>query len=170
MPEDKHIYEMSSRWVKEKIVTIEIDRKETFQVATPRDFWPDGPSDVLSPEELFVASAISCYGVSLSGVSKSFHAEFSDFYITGVGTLQKVEHGWEFEQITLSAKIFVPTTSDKKKMAKAAERAHSFCIVANSMKCPVHLNCEIIVGPNLVTKSEGAESQRYSPSHIDNQA
>jgi len=109
MEEQEHTYKLSSRWVKEKIVTIEIDNKKDYQVATPLDFWPESPIDVLSPEDLFVASAISCYGVSLSGISKRFHAEFKDFRITGTGTLQKGELGWEFEQITIDAKIIVPT-------------------------------------------------------------
>lgn len=170
MSKEELRYAIFSRWVKEKIVTIEIDGKETFQVATPLDFWPDAPTDVVSPEELFVAAAISCYGVSLSGVSKKFHAVFTDFNITGVGILQKRELGWEFAQITINAKIFVPTASDKKKMAKVAERAHTYCLVANSMKCPVRLNYEIIIGPSSVPKSEGAEFRQYSSSHTDNQA
>jgi organic hydroperoxide reductase OsmC/OhrA len=146
MSEEEHRYEMNSKWVRDKIVTIEIDGKNSFHVATPPDFWPEGPHDVVSPEDLFLASAVSCYGVSLYGVSKRFHAELNDFQVTGVGTLQRGEYGWEFEQITITARIFVPTSSDKKKMSKAAERAHTYCVVTNSMKCPVHLKYEIIVG------------------------
>jgi organic hydroperoxide reductase OsmC/OhrA len=145
MSEEGHRYTMFSRWVREKIVTIEIDGKEDFQVATPLDFWPEGPSDKLSPEELFVASAVSCYGVSLYGVSKRFHAELKDFQIKAEGTLRKGDLGWEFEQITIEARIIVPTENDKKKMVKVAERAHTYCVVANSMKCSVHLKYEIFV-------------------------
>jgi len=143
MSEEHHQYTMTSRWVKEKIVTIEVKGKESFQVATPLDFWPEGPSDIVSPEDLFVASAVSCYGVSLYGVSKRFHAELSNFCIDAEGTLHQKEFGWEFEQITINAKIVVPTEKDKKKMMKAAERAHTYCLVVNSMKCPVNLNYEI---------------------------
>lgn len=146
MSEEEHRYTLESRWVKEKIVSIKIAGKKDFRVATPPDFWPEGPRDLLSPEDLFVASAISCYGVSLSGVSKRFHAELKDFQITATGTLKKGEFGWEFEQITIDARIFVPTEDDKKKMAKAAERAHSYCVITNSIKCPVHLNYDIILG------------------------
>jgi organic hydroperoxide reductase OsmC/OhrA len=145
MSEEEHRYVMLSRWVKEKIVTIQVDGKEGFQVATPLDFWPEGPIDIISPEELFVASAVSCYGVTLSGVSKRFHAELKDFEIRAEGTLRKGELGWVFEQITIEARIFVPTENDKKKMSKAAERAHTYCVVANSMKCPVNLKYEILV-------------------------
>jgi organic hydroperoxide reductase OsmC/OhrA len=145
MADEEHRYIISSRWVKEKIVTIESDGKKNFQVATPLDFWPESPIDIVSPEELFVASAVSCYGVSLSGISRRFHAELKDFRVTGTGTLQKGEFGWEFDQITIEANIIVPTQNDKKKMEKVAERAHTYCVVANSMKCPVHLKYEISV-------------------------
>ncbi len=148
MPNDnseEHRYDMTSSWVKEKIVTIEIDGKPDFEVATPPDFWPDSPRETVSPEDLFVASAVSCYGVSLSGVAKRFHAEFTSFKVNATGTLQKGEFGWEFEQITLRATINVPTNKDKKRMSKAAERAHRYCVVSNSMKCPVHLEYEVLV-------------------------
>lgn len=159
MTAEEHRYEMSSRWVRERIVTVEIDGKKSIHVATPADFWPESPAGIISPEELFLASAVTCYGVSLYGVSQRFHAELKDFQIMGTGTLKKGEFGWEFEQVTMNANIVVPTSGDKKKMAKAAERAHSYCVVANSMKCPVHLRYDIIVGSGDTTASEEAESQ-----------
>jgi organic hydroperoxide reductase OsmC/OhrA len=146
MSEDEHRYEMKSRWVQEKIVTVEIDGKNSFNVATPPDFWQESPPDLPSPEDLFLASAVSCYGVSLYGVSQRFHVEFADFQLSGSGTLQKGDYGWEFAEIGIAAKIFITTESDRNKMSKAAERAHTYCVVANSMKCPVHLQYDIIVG------------------------
>jgi organic hydroperoxide reductase OsmC/OhrA len=141
----EHHYELTSNWVREKIVTIEIDGKKHFEVATPPDFWPESPDGVLSPEDLFIASAVSCYGVSLTGVSKRFHGEFNHFSIKAEGHLMKGEYGWEFEEITMNVKITVSTEKDRKRMEKAAERAHRYCVVSNSMKCPVHLNYEVIL-------------------------
>jgi organic hydroperoxide reductase OsmC/OhrA len=142
---DDHVYSMKSNWVKEKIVTIEIEGKEDFHVATPPDFWPESPKDLISPEDLFVASALACYGASLSGVAKRYHAEFKDFHVSATGTLDKGEFGWEFDKITMKAKIIVTNEKDKKKMEKAAERAHKYCLVANSMKCPILINYEVVI-------------------------
>ncbi|MFW9980567.1 MAG: OsmC family protein [Candidatus Thorarchaeota archaeon] len=142
---EEHKYDMKSNWVKEKIVTIEIEGKPDFQVATPPDFWSESPKELLSPEDLFVASAVSCYGVSLFGVAKRFHAEFKDFHVSASGTLAQGEFGWEFNQITINAKIIVTTEQDKKRMEKAAESAHKYCLVANSMKCPTYLEYEVVL-------------------------
>lgn len=142
---EEHRYKLESNWVREKIVTVEIEGKPAFEVATPPDFWPESPKELTSPEELFLASAVSCYGVSLSGAAKRFHAEFSEFSVKSEATLAKGESGWEFDQITMFAKIIVPTERDRKRMEKAAQRAHTYCLVANSMKCPVHLNFELVV-------------------------
>ncbi|MFX1263204.1 MAG: OsmC family protein [Promethearchaeota archaeon] len=142
---EEHRYELDSNWIREKIVTVEIEGKPTFEVATPPDFWPESPRELISPEELFLASAVSCYGVSLSGVAKRFHAEFSEFSVKSEATLAKGESGYEFDQITMVANIVVPTEQDRKRMEKAAQRAHTYCLVANSMKCPVHLKVEIVV-------------------------
>ncbi|MHA3964441.1 MAG: OsmC family protein [Candidatus Thorarchaeota archaeon SMTZ1-45] len=144
--QEEHKYDMISNWVKDKIVTIEIEGRHNIQVATPPDFWSESPKDILSPEELFVASALSCYGVSLHGVAKRFHAEFKDFHLSASGTLKQGEYGWEFAQITIKAKIVVETKKDQKRMVKAAERAHRYCLVANSMKCPIHLDYEVVIG------------------------
>ncbi|TFG34003.1 OsmC family peroxiredoxin [Candidatus Thorarchaeota archaeon] len=142
---NEHKYEMVSRWIRDKIVSIEIEGKPNFEVATPSDFWPDSPKEILSPEDLFVASAVACYGASLSGVATRFHAEFTSFRVKAVGTLKMGEYGWEFDQITLCPRIVVSSQKNKKRMGKAAERAHRYCVVSNSMKCPVHLDYEIIV-------------------------
>jgi organic hydroperoxide reductase OsmC/OhrA len=142
---EEHRYELRSKWVRDRIVTIEIEGKEKLEIATPPDFWDESPEGVLSPEDLFLASVVSCYGVSLSGVSKRFHAEFIDFSVSGNGTLVKGEFGWEFDQISMFAQIKVPTETDKKRMKKAAERAHRYCIIGNSVKCPVNLDYEIIL-------------------------
>jgi organic hydroperoxide reductase OsmC/OhrA len=144
-PQEKHKYDMTSNWIKEKIVTIEIEGKKELHVATPPDFWTESPRGYLSPEDLFVAAAVSCYGVTLSGVAKRFHAEFKNFHVTATGTLDKSEFGWEFDQITMNAKIIVTNEKDKKRMEKAAESAHRYCLVANSMKCPTHLNYEVVI-------------------------
>jgi len=143
--QEAHRYDMKSNWVRDRIVTIEIEGKPDFQVATPPDFWPESPKDIISPEDLFVAAAVSCYGVSLSSVAKRFHGEFKNFHLSATGTLHKGEFGWEFEQITINAKIIVESEKDNKRMTKAAERAHQYCLVTNSMKCPVHLNYEVII-------------------------
>ena len=142
---DEHHYELTSKWIRDKIVSISPKDKSEFEVATPLDFWPECPPGTLSPEDLFLASAVSCYGVSLTGIAKRFHAEFTGFEIEASGNLKQGEFGWEFEKISLSVRITVPTEKDKKKMKKAAERAHRYCLVSNSMKCPVHLSYDIAV-------------------------
>jgi organic hydroperoxide reductase OsmC/OhrA len=143
---EEHRYELESNWVRDKIVTIEIEGKPTLEIATPSDFWPESPKELISPEDLFLASAVSCYGVSLFGVAKRFHAEFSSFSVKSEASLTKGETGWEFDQISMTAKIVVPTEKDRKRMDKAAQRAHAYCLVANSMKCPVNLEAEIVIG------------------------
>ena len=136
---------MQSRWIRDKIVTIEANGKPALEIATPLDFWPESPKEMYSPEDLFLASAVACYGVSIHGVSGRFHAEFSDFHVSASGNLVQGEYGWEFEKITISAEIFVPDESQVTKMEKVAERAHRYCVVANSMKCPVIVDSKIIV-------------------------
>ncbi|MHA1636936.1 MAG: OsmC family protein [Candidatus Thorarchaeota archaeon] len=136
---------MKSNWVKMKTITIEVEGKPTVECSPPSDFWPDGPGNLYSPEDFFMASAIACYGLGIQGVALRYHADFKDFHVTGEGNLIKAEYGWEFEKISLTAKIIVAEEKHKKKMIKVAERAHTYCVIANSMKCPVYMDYEIVV-------------------------
>jgi organic hydroperoxide reductase OsmC/OhrA len=142
---EQHRYEMSARWVRERVVKVSIIGKHDFEVATPIDFWPQAPTDVLSPEDLFVASVVTCYGVSLSGIANRFHTQFKDFTLHGLGTLKQAERGWEFDRILIQVSIDVSSDDEKNTMTKVAERAHTHCLVANSLKCPVLVETEINV-------------------------
>ncbi|MHA2242643.1 MAG: OsmC family protein, partial [Candidatus Thorarchaeota archaeon] len=142
---EEHNYALTSRFVKERIVTIEIPGREVIESSPPIDFWSEGPDNTYSPEDLFLASAVTCYAVSIPGVAKRFHADFKDFVVHGKGHLKQGEFGWEFEEMTLNANIVIEKEKDRKKMVKVAERAHRYCIIANSMKCPVHLEYDIVV-------------------------
>ncbi|NWF95192.1 MAG: OsmC family protein [Candidatus Thorarchaeota archaeon] len=142
---EEHRYQIRSKWIKDRIVEISISQKPDFRVAPPLDFWSEAPADLLSPEDLFVASAVSCYGVTLVGTASRFHAEFTGFTVSGTGTLKKGEYGWEFDEILIDSIVSVKSLDDKAKMEKAAERAHRYCLVSNSMKCPVRLRSEVIV-------------------------
>ncbi len=142
---DEYEFHTRCNFIDRGIVEMIVDGAEPFRVATPKDFWPDSPDGVLSPEDLFVASLASCYGVTLTGAARRFHAELTDFQLEVSGFLQQGEFGWEFNRLTIKAIITVPTQKDKKKMAKAAERSHKYCVISNSMKCPVDLDYEIEV-------------------------
>ena len=117
---------------------IEIDGKPNFEVASPLDFWPDSPKGTLSPEDLFIASTVACYGVSLSGVAKRFHAEFISFYVRATGILQKGEFGWEFEQITLYPTIIVPTNDRVSAPNRSLQRPANGLIIWVA-KAPAHM-------------------------------
>ncbi len=140
-----HRYEIESKWVRDKIVEVRIDGKQDFKVATPLDFWPQAPAGILSPEDLFVAAIVTCYGVSLSGVAQRFHAEFKNFTVRGTGTLREGQFGWEFDTVVLHSRIVVSSPDQKDKILKASDRAHTHCLVANSVKCTVHLETEVVV-------------------------
>ncbi len=142
---DEHEYTLKCCYLQDRVVEIKVEGVKSLKIATPEDFWPESPSGVLSPEDLLVASVASCYGVSLTGAALRFHAKITDFELDAKGRLMQGKFGWEFERIDIEAKIIVPTEKDKKKVSKAAERAHTYCVISNSLKCPVGLNYEIEV-------------------------
>ncbi|MEM2141886.1 MAG: OsmC family protein [Candidatus Thorarchaeota archaeon] len=142
---ETHQYALTVRHLHEKIVNVSIKGKEDFRVSTPPDFWPEAPGDVLSPEDLFVASVASCYGVTLAGIAERSHVKLKGFTIEAEGRLKRGEKGWEFENITLHANIGASSEKDIESIEKVAERAHTYCLVSNSLKCPVLVQIEVKV-------------------------
>ncbi len=120
------------------------DGKPAIEVAAPPEF--DGPEGMLSPEDLFVAAAASCFMTTFVTFSKKIRFDYKSFSCIAKGTLERVEKGFEFTKIHISATVSVGSDDIKPKAERALELAAKYCLVSNSMKCPTeHVNKVVII-------------------------
>jgi uncharacterized OsmC-like protein len=56
-----------------------------------------------------------------------------------------VEKGFQFTKILLKATVTVDSGDLKSKAERALELAGKYCLVANSMKCPVEHENHVVV-------------------------
>ncbi len=144
MTEESHTYEVRVDWDHDRIGNLVIEGKPTVQVATPPEF-EGGVPGIISPEDLFVASAASCMMTTFVTFSKKMRFEFKSFSCKGIGTLERVEKGFQFTHILLRSTVVVGSEDVKQKAERALELAGKYCLVSNSMKCTVEHENHVIV-------------------------
>ncbi len=144
MTDDMHKYMVTVNWKHGQIGNLIIDGKPKVEISTPSEF--DGPEGIISPEDLFVASATSCLMTTFVTFTTKMRFDFKSFSCEGHGTLERVDKGFQFTKLLLKTKVEVDSEDLKSKAERALELAGKYCLVTNSMKCPTeHVN-EVVVG------------------------
>lgn len=145
MSDESHTYEVKVDWTHDRIGDLSIEDKPTVQIATPPEF-EGGVPGIISPEDLFVASAATCMMTTFVTFSKKMRFDFESYSCKGVGTLERVEKGYEFTHILLKSKVTVGSEDLISKAERALELAGKYCLVSNSMKCQVDHENTVEVG------------------------
>ncbi len=143
MADEKHEYRVRVDWLSDRTGNLIIEGKPTITVATPPDF--GGPEGIISPEDLFVASAAVCHLTTFVTFSKKMRFEYKSFTCEGFGSLERVEKGFQFTKIHLTTRVGVASEELVPKAERALELAGKYCLVANSMKCPVTHDNQVFV-------------------------
>ncbi len=146
MPIVSELHEYTARvdWTQGSEGIMLTDGKPAIEVAAPPEF--DGPEGMLSPEDLFVAAAASCFMTTFVTFSKKIRFDYKSFSCIAKGTLERVEKGFEFTKIHISTTVSVGSDDIKSKAERALELAAKYCLVSNSMKCPIeHANKVVII-------------------------
>jgi peroxiredoxin-like protein len=143
MSEDVHEYLVRIDWTHDKVGNLKIEGKPSVQIATPPEF--DGPKGIISPEDLFVAAAASCFMTTFVTFVKKIHIDFKSFSCEGHGTLERVEKGFQFTKVLLKTAVAVDSEELISRAERALELAGKYCLVSNSMKCPTEHENKVIV-------------------------
>ena len=143
MADDVHEYTTTVNWKHGQIGELIIEGKPSVEVATPPEF--EGPEGIISPEDLFVASATSCLMTTFVTFSKRMHFEFKSFSCEGHGRLERVEKGFQFTKLILKTKVSVGEEDLVPKAERALELAGKYCLVSNSMTCPTEHENSVVV-------------------------
>ena len=143
MSQESHKYHVRVDWTSEREGELTLERKPKMVVASPPEF--GGPEGIISPEDLFVASAATCFMTTFIHFVDKMHIEHKSFSCEGVGTLEKGEKGFQFTRILLKSTVVIDSEDLRPKMERALELAEEYCLVSNSMKCPTDHQNSIVV-------------------------
>ncbi|MFX1482584.1 MAG: OsmC family protein [Promethearchaeota archaeon] len=143
MTDEVHEYMVKVDWKHGVVGNLVVEGKPSFEVSSPPEF--DGPEGIVSPEDLFVASATSCFMTTFVAFTKKMRFEFKSFSCSGHGTLERADKGFQFTKLLLKTKVEVATEELIPKAERALELAEKYCLVSNSMKCSTNHENEAVV-------------------------
>lgn len=144
MGEDKYNYETSTRWIEGKKMKLMVEGQPELEVCPPPEF--GGPGGFLTPPDLFVASASTCYTTTFFTMSAKARLNYVDFKCRAEGTLEKFEgKGFKFTKIDLYPELTIPDEEERERAEGVLEASKKYCLVTNSMACEITLNPTIKV-------------------------
>jgi uncharacterized OsmC-like protein len=140
MEQDRWLYHSKLEWKGEKKADLKfLESRQEIEVATPPEF--GGHEGIISPQDLFVASANVCLMTTLLGTLKNMGVELISYESEAEGILETVDKLKIFTKIIIRPKIKAKETEEKIRMI--LNHTEKRCLVMNSMKTQVIIEPEI---------------------------
>jgi organic hydroperoxide reductase OsmC/OhrA len=128
--------------VEGRLTRASVPGKHDLAVATPPEF-AGGIPGVWSPEDLLVASAASCYAVTLTAVAERADVPIRELVVTGAGHVTRRDDGrFGFVAVELDAR-FETDEGSIDAARRAAAKAKALCIVTTALDVPVRVGVEV---------------------------
>jgi organic hydroperoxide reductase OsmC/OhrA len=125
-------------WLDGRLTRASAAGKPDLEGATPPEF-KRGIPGVWSPEDLLVASAASCYAVTLLAVAERRGVPLLDLDVSASGSVgQRPDGQFGFTEIELDVDV-VTDAGFEEEARLAGEAAERGCLVAISLDVPVRL-------------------------------
>lgn len=140
----EYAFPVSIHRIEDRLVRARVDGKPELSVATPPEF-KGGVAGVWSPEDLLVASAASCYAVTLVAVAERRGVPLHGLEVDAVGRMAMHEGRLGFVAIEL--RVAVATDQAEIESARAAaRRAEQGCFVSAALSIPVRVEIAVKAG------------------------
>ena len=141
---DRYHYKATAKWTGGKRMRLRVKKQPKLEISTPPEF--GGPDGFLSPEDLFVASACTCYITTFFAMAERASLNYEDFTCRAEGTLEKLEgKGFQFTKIDLYPELTIGDEEEEKWAERVLEMSKKYCLATNSMASEVTLNPTIHV-------------------------
>lgn len=112
--------------------------KGPLEIATPPEF-KGGVAGVWSPEDLLVASAASCFAVTLAAVAERSGVELETLEVAGLGHVERGSEG-RFRFVAIELTVELETETDNPdELERVVRESERLCIVSLALDVPVHV-------------------------------
>lgn len=135
-------FPVSVRWRGGRLARADACDKDSLELATPPEF-RGGLAGYWSPEDLLVASAASCFALTLAAVAERREAPLLDATITATGHITRRDDG-RFGFIVIEIDAFLETIPGAERaVSSAAAIAEERCLVSQALDVPVHVAVQV---------------------------
>ena len=112
-----------------------------IQVGPPLTY--GGTTDTLNPEELFVASINSCVMLVFYHFANQRKIDVIRYDSVAKGKVEKTQNGLRFTHVHAEATVSLADPGQSEQVAELAELAEKYCLVSNSVSCPVKYSVRV---------------------------
>lgn len=126
------------------------DATGTLRVSTPPKF--GGTGKPWTPEHFFLSAISSCFMTTYLSFADKFGFEILNLECNASGEIKIVEGKYKFTKIDLYSKIYLADETLREKATSAAEKAHKYCLISNSVKADISYHSEVIVDKTSAVK------------------
>lgn len=105
--------------------------------SAPPEF--SGEPHLWTPEHFFVASLVSCFIATFSGMSELSKFNYVSLEVEAEGTLERGPDGWKFTEIRLNPDLKIAREEDRERGLRLLEKAEKTCLIARSITARVTL-------------------------------
>jgi peroxiredoxin-like protein len=120
----------------------------TIPFSAPPEF--RGEAGFWTPEHLLVASVVSCFVSTFSGMAEMSRFEFASFCLDAEGLLENESGAWRFAEIKLSPNLTLLKEADRERALRLLEKAEKSCLIARSLQCKITMSASIQIEEELV--------------------
>ncbi len=139
MAKERYHYEARTKWTGGKRMRLMLKDQPDLEVSTPPEF--GGPKGFISPGDLFIASACTCYMTAFFSVAEGARLNYEDFTCRAHGTVEELEgRGFRFTEINLYPELTIGGDEEEEWAERVLEMSEKNCLVTKSMACEVTLN------------------------------
>lgn len=142
---ETHTFTTSVNWNAQRKGVLSSPGLSSVEIATPPQF-AGGMEGYWSPETLYIASAEACLMATFLAIAEISKLSFTSYSSRATGTVEKREGGFLVTEISIHARVAVPSADLVDRAKRILEKSKAACLISNSMKTEVHLEPEIAVG------------------------
>jgi len=122
---------------------------DAIHFSAPPEFL--GDAGVWTPEHFFVASIVSCFVSTFSGMAELSKLSFASFETDAEGVMEKDAGGWRFVEVRLNPTVIVSREQDCERVKRLLEKAEKTCLVARSTTARIVMNPTVTFEHEMVT-------------------
>jgi organic hydroperoxide reductase OsmC/OhrA len=139
-------FPVSVEWLGDTRVATRVNNKAAVETSSPPEFHGKD-STIWSPEDFFVAAAVSCLAITLSGIAGRRGLPLHGLRASGEGTVGAREDG-RFGFSRLAMRVEIDTDSGMEELAReVARKAEEGCLVTVSLDLPIETAIEVRTAP-----------------------
>lgn len=104
-----------------------------------------GQAGMWTPEHFLIAAVAGCFVTTFIAIAELSKFEVLSLEVSATGSLEKVEHGFQFTRVTIRPVLAIARDSDRERGLRLIEKTERSCLVARSLRSEVKVEGTVLV-------------------------